>query len=338
MKLKDLAKELNLNFTGDGDYEIHKVAPLDKLGKGELSFFMDPKYKTHLEQATDGVVILNEKHQELCHTHSLVSSNPYASYAKATQLLYPVTHRQGIDSTAVVESSATVHESAYIAAHCYIGANVTIGANSQIGPGSFVGDNATIGNDCYFHARVSVYHDCVVGNHVLIHSGTVVGCDGFGFANEDGRWIKIPQVGRVVIEDHVEIGSNTAIDRGALGDTIIHENVILDNLVHIAHNCTIGSGTALAAQCGMAGSTNIGKNVLAGGQCGFAGHIDVADGSQFNGKSIVTKTITETSQAWGCGLPVEKVRDWRRSVVRIRQLEQLESRVKELEKQLKEVD
>lgn len=338
MNLASLAAQLQLEYVGDGEYPISGVTPLDKPRDHCVSFLNDNKYDRFLDIANCGVVILKADRAAACKTHHIISPNPYVSYAQAAQLLYPALSASGIHPTAVIEKGAELDASAYVGAYAVVSSGAKVGAGTQIGAGCFIGTDVKIGDNCLLHANVSIYSNCVIGNAVIIHSGTVIGSDGFGFANDKGKWIKIPQIGRVIIKDRVELGANCTIDRGAIEDTVINENIIIDNLVHIAHNCTIGSGSAIAGQSGIAGSTTVGKHVLIGGQCGFAGHLNIADGSQFNGMSMVTNSISEPGQSFSSGIPAMGVREWRRLVVRLRQLESMEKRLKQLEQSLAESD
>jgi UDP-3-O-[3-hydroxymyristoyl] glucosamine N-acyltransferase len=242
-----------------------------------------------------------------------------------------------VQELSYIAKNASLGEGVFIAAFAYLSNGTIIGNNTKIHAGAFLGERVKVGNNSVIHAGVKIYHDCIIGDHVIIHAGTVVGSDGFGFAPQtDGSYKKVPQLGNVVVEDYVEIGANTTIDRATLGSTFIRKGVKIDNLVQVAHNVDIGIDTVIAAQTGISGSTKIGSNVMIGGQVGVAGHITIADGTKVTGQSGVTKPV-KNKNAVLSGTPALNIHDSRRSQVLAKNLPELEKRVKELEKMIQEL-
>jgi UDP-3-O-[3-hydroxymyristoyl] glucosamine N-acyltransferase len=242
--------------------------------------------------------------------------------------------KKGIETPSHIASTATLGDDIYIGAFAYVGEKVNIGNNTKIYPGVYIAENVRIGNNTTIHAGVKIYEDCVIGNDVIIHAGTVIGSDGFGFAPQpDGSYQKVPQIGNVIIEDQVEIGANTTIDRATMGSTIIKKGVKLDNLIQIAHNVEIGSQTVIAAQTGISGSTKLGQKIMIGGQAGIAGHLTIADGVKIAGGAGVTKNLEGEGKSYA-GFPAEDAKQSLKTQVYTRQLPELEKRVKELEKLL----
>jgi len=243
----------------------------------------------------------------------------------------------GIQQPVYIHATAKTGDNVFIGAFAYLGENVIVGNGTKIYPGAYLGNGVTIGENTTIHPGVKIYHECIIGSNVVIHAGTVIGSDGFGFAPQaDGRFKKVPQIGNVIIEDHVEIGANSTIDRATIGSTIIRAGVKLDNLLQIAHNVEVGNNTVIAAQTGVSGSTKIGKNVMIGGQAGFAGHITIADGTKINGKSGVTKSIKKPNTSVN-GNPAVDFTTSLRNQALVRDLPQLEKRIKELENFIKEL-
>ncbi|MGF1548357.1 MAG: UDP-3-O-(3-hydroxymyristoyl)glucosamine N-acyltransferase [Thiotrichales bacterium] len=336
IKIHDLAQRLGLVVVGDGDAELSSVARLDSARRGDLSFVANPAYLPLLANTQASAVILRSIHADRCPVTALLAEDPYVAYARAAQLLYP--------STPV---AAYVHPSAVIGADCEIPPSVSIGPCAVLGDRVRLGEGVMVGAHCFLDAnveigahselkaRVTLYKGIRVGARCLVHSGAVIGADGFGFANDHGEWVKIPQIGGVVIGDDVEIGANTTIDRGAINDTTIGDGVKLDNLIQIGHNAVIGAHTAVAACTGIAGSARIGRHCAIGGCVGIAGHIDVADHAIITGMSFVSQSIPRAG-SYSSGLPLQETSKWRRSFVRIRQLDELVKQVRKLEKQLSE--
>jgi len=334
--LQQLADHVGARVHGDPACLIHGVADIVEATAGELAFVSNQKFKKYLGETSAGVVVLTDDLLADCPTNALVVKSPLAAYAKLAQLITAEpAPEQGAHPTAVVSERAVLGAGAYVGPNAVVEDDVQLGENVLIGANCFVGKGSVIGANSRLYPNVSVYHQTVIGQRCIIHSGAVIGSDGFGNANENGRWIKIPQLGRVVLEDDVEIGANTAIDRGAMKDTVICRGVKIDNLVHIAHNVYIGENSAIAACVGIAGSATLGKGVTIGGVSGVAGHIEIADNTHFTGMAMVTRSIKEPG-LYSSGLPAEENREWRKNVVRFRNLEKLEKRVKELEAKLDE--
>lgn len=324
------------NFIGQSDIEVSEVAGLDKAMKHQASFLNNSKYLSHLEQ-TKATLVSLPVDVEANHIDAVIKSkNPYYVYALIAQCLHPFNSLDiDISDTAVVDQSASLASGVRVDHNVVIKAKVSIGEGTEIQAGTVVADSVSIGKNCRIGSNVTIAHDCVIGDNVYIEAGAVIGGDGFGWANNSGTWVKIPQVGRVVIGNNVSIGNNVCIDRGAIGDTIIEDNCIIDNLVHIAHNCVIGSGSAVAGQTGFAGSTTLGKYCTIAGQAGFSGHISIADNSHFLAKAGVTHDIKEPGAY--SGFPAVKASEWQKTSVRVRQLDKLSKKIKQLEKELAEL-
>ena len=332
--LGELAKHVNAEVVGDSHCEIKRVATLTNAGDGDISFLANSKYRNQLTTTQAAAVIVADSNRELLAGNGLVAGDPYVAYAKVAALLYPqASFEQGAHSSATIDASSKISESAFIGAHSIVGKNVVIGDNCYIGPGCVIEDNVKIGKDCRLISNVNLYHGISMGDRVIIHAGAVVGSDGFGLANEKGRWIKIPQIGSVQIGNDVEIGANTTIDRGAIEDTILADGVKLDNLIQIAHNVKIGANTAMAACVAIAGSVTVGANCQIGGKVGIVGHLEIADGVHVTAMSLVTNSIKKAG-IYSSGTPLQENSEWHRNAVRNKQLDQLFRRVKELEKQI----
>lgn len=337
LALKKLAEEVGGSVIGDGDCLIEGVATLKNAGPGEISFLTNLKYKSELENTRASAVILTEKHAGACSTNALVVANPHAAYAKiATRLHAEAKPESGIHPTALVEEGCDIHETVAIGPHSYIEAGVSLDAGTVIGPGCYLGKGVTLGKDCRLSARVSIMRHCRLGDRVLVHPGVVIGADGFGQANDNGSWIKVPQIGAVRIGHDVEIGANTTIDRGAIEDTIIEDGVKLDNLIQIAHNVRIGRNTVMAACGAVAGSTVIGVNCLIGGSVAIAGHLTIADNVTLTGRSTVLQSITEPG-VYSSSSPLEPNKLWHKNYIRFKQLDEMARRIKTLEKKLEKL-
>src|SRR6185503_7795090 len=310
---------------------------------GSLSFLANPKYEQYLYTTDASIVIVNDDQALTQPVKATLLRVPNA-YSAITVLLDKYNtiklNKSGIEQPCFIHPSATIGENVYVGAFAYVGPNVKIGNNCKIYPNCFIADDVILGDNVTLFPGVKVYFDCVLGNNVIIHSGAVIGADGFGFAPVgDGTYNKISQIGNVVIEDDVEIGSNTTVDRATMGSAIIRKGVKLDNLIQIAHNVEIGANTVVAAQTGISGSTKIGENCIIGGQVGVVGHITVAKGSQVQAQSGVSRTITEEGKKW-MGSPAFPLNDHMRSQIVINRLPALEKKINELEKiitQLKKV-
>jgi UDP-3-O-[3-hydroxymyristoyl] glucosamine N-acyltransferase len=321
---------------GDPGTGVSSFGKIEEAGAGQLSFLANPKYEDFLYTTGASVIIINES-QVLKHPvkASLIRvPDAYSAFAQLLTAYQEMKQQQltGIQEPSHISKSATLGEGIFIGAFSYIGENVKIGSNVKIHPQVFIGDDAVIGDDTILHPGVKIYHQCVIGKQVTIHAGTVIGSDGFGFApQEDGSYKKVPQIGNVVIEDHVEIGSNCSIDRATIGSTVIHAGVKLDNLIQVAHNVEVGSYTVIAAQTGISGSTKIGKNVMIGGQAGINGHITIADGTRIGAQAGVTKSIQDSNKSVS-GMPAFDFWAFMRVQAAMRHLPDLEKRISELEK------
>jgi len=313
-------------------FEVQQVAPLETAQSNQISFFNNPKFKKQLADTQAGVVILREPFETLS-SIQLLTQDPYYVYALVAQLLNPTPAiKPGIHSKSEIKDGVFVDSSAEVSAFVTIESGAHIAANCCISEGAFIGANVRLGENCRIGPNVVIHHDCVLGCDVIVKAGTVIGGEGFGWAPHQGRWEKIPQLGRVVIGNRVAIGSNVTIDRGALKDTLIADDCIIDNLVQIAHNVQLGAGTAVASQVGFAGSTIVGKHTIVAGQVGFAGHLSITDGCQFMARSGVTHDIKQPGSY--SGFPAQPTAEWQKNVVRNRQLDKLAKQVKALQKQL----
>lgn len=336
--LQQIADHIGAEVHGDGNEVIHAVATLQGAEKGHISFLANPKYRSQLGQTKASAVIISPNELEHCPCSALVIENSYVGFAHVVQLLDSTPDAAiGIAATAQISTDAILGDNVSVGAGAVIESGAKIGANSQIGPGCFIGKNAQLGDNCKLWPNVSVYHECIMGNNCMVQAGTVIGSDGFGYANDKGKWIKIPQLGRVVIGNSVELGANTTIDRGALEDTIIHDDVIIDNLVQIAHNVEVGKGTAIAACSVIAGSTTVGQYCALAGMVGVNGHIEITDGVTFTGFAMVTKSITEPG-VYSSGIPAMPNKEWRKTMVSFRNIKKLEDRVKKLEAKIQPED
>ncbi|HVF96801.1 MAG TPA: UDP-3-O-(3-hydroxymyristoyl)glucosamine N-acyltransferase, partial [Flavisolibacter sp.] len=274
---------LNGKLEGSADATVSSFGKIEEAQEGQLTFLANPKYEEYLYTTHASIAIINEGYelrQQVKPTLVRVQ-DAYSAFAQLLGKYQEMATQQlkGIQHPSFISPSARLAEDVYVGAFSYIGDNVKIGTGTKVFPNSFIGDNANIGKNCMIHPGVKIYHDCELGNNVIVHAGTVIGSDGFGFAPQaDGSFKKVPQIGNVVIEDSVEIGSNTTIDRATIGSTIIKAGAKLDNLIQIAHNVEVGNSTVIAAQAGVSGSTKIGNNVMIGGQAGLVGHIQIADG------------------------------------------------------------
>jgi UDP-3-O-[3-hydroxymyristoyl] glucosamine N-acyltransferase len=337
MQLKDIANKIGAKIIGDENIEISSIANLVTAKKNNISFLSDKKMHKYLSKTEAGAVIIKESDIiEGTSTSFLVVSDPYVSYALVAQIFDTTPAcAEGIAESAVIHPTAILGENVSIGPNVVIEAGVQLGDGVQIGALSYVGKNTKIGKNTKLWANVTIYHNCIIGEDCLFQSGVVIGSDGFGYANNKGLWVKIPQVGRVVIGNHVEIGANTAIDRGAVDDTVIADNVILDNLIQIAHNDKIGFGTAIAGGTVVAGSVDIGKYCIIGGTSTFNGHIKVCDGSQILGQ--VGKDIT-TPGKYTAYLPVLKDSEWTKILARILRLSKMNDRLCKVEAKLAEDD
>ena len=333
-KLGDIAGKFGGELIGNPAIRISQVATIESACASDIVFISQPRYLAQLEGSKAGAIILGAAARDATGMARIICANPYAYFAKVSALLNPaVPVAAGVHKTAVVDKTARVEKTASIGPGAVIGKRVRIGKRAQIGAGCFVGDGSTIGENSELHANVSVYHACSIGARCIVHAGAVIGADGFGMAREDGVWKKIPQIGGVVIGDDVEIGANTTIDRGTLGDTVIEEGVKLDNQIQIAHNVKIGAHTAIAACVGIAGSATIGRNCALGGAAMIYGHITIADNVSVSAGTLVMKSLDQPGTYTGV-YPFSTHQRWLKNAAQLRQLDELARRVRELERQL----
>ena len=329
--LKEIGQLLNATIRGDDTQIVMSVATLEDAIEGQLSFLANSKYRAQLEATQASAVLLTEKDAADYKGTAIIVADPYVGFARVAQLLDTSPKAAvGIHPSAQIDASAKLGENVSIGANAVIGANVILSDNVQIGPGSVVGESSIIGQNSCLWANVTLYNNVHIGTDCTIHSASVIGSDGFGYANENGNWIKIPQTGGVRIGNRVEIGASTSVDRGALSHTEIHDGVIIDNQVQIAHNVVIGQNTAIAGGTIIAGSSTIGKYCIIGGGCGVSGHISIADGVHISGGTNVTSVIREKGVYSSATIAMEN-KLWRRNTVRFRQLDELFARVKQLE-------
>jgi UDP-3-O-[3-hydroxymyristoyl] glucosamine N-acyltransferase len=333
-RLADIAARFGGRLLGDADVAVRQIATLDSARKHHISFLSNSKYRAQLAATQAGAVILGEADADATPLPRIVCDNPYAYFAKVSALLNPLPQAvPGIHASAVIGEGARIDASAHVGAHVAIGAGAAIGAGCVIMEGCSIGERTMIGANARLYPRVVVYHDCVIGNNLIAHSGTVIGADGFGMAMEDGRWLKVPQIGRVVIGDDVEIGANTTIDRGALDDTVIEEGVKLDNQIQVAHNVRIGAHTAIAGCVGIAGSTSIGRYCRIGGSAGILGHLQIADNVDISSFTLVNKSIREPGSYTGI-FPFSRDEKWRKNAAQLRHLDELAGKVKALQHEI----
>lgn len=333
-RLADIAAQLGGRVLGDAEARISQIATLEKAQANQISFLTNSKYRAQLAYTRAGAVILGEADAEATDLPRIISDNPYAYFARVSALLNPLPEaRPGVHPSAAVGAGAQIDATASIAAMAVIGEGATIGAFSVIGEGCCIGANTVIGSHARLYPHVVIYHDCVIGDNLIAHSGVVIGSDGFGIAMDEGRWVKIPQIGRVVIGNDVEIGANTTIDRGALDDTVIEDGVKLDNQIQVAHNVRIGAHTAIAGCVGIAGSTSIGRYCRIGGSAGILGHLHIADHVEIAAFTLIGKSIREAG-SYAAIFPFSKTEDWRKNAVHLRHLDDLVKRVKALEQEL----
>lgn len=319
LRLDRIVATLGGDLAGEGSVEISGLAPLDRAGPGQLSFLSNPKYRSQLAGTRAAAVILAPEVASACPVPAIVTPQPYLYFARVAQLLNPVARpAPGIHASAVVESP--------------------IPESASVGPGVWIGPDVEVGENAVIHANVSIYPGCRIGARAIVHSGAVIGADGFGFAREaSGSWVKIPQTGRVIVGDDVEIGANTTIDRGALGDTVIEEGVKLDNQIQVAHNVRIGAHSALAGCVGIAGSANIGRRCTVGGGAIILGHLTLADDVNVSSGTLVAKSIFSPGTYTGT-VPFMSHDEWLKNFARLRHLESMADRIRALEGRLAELE
>lgn len=334
--LGQLAQILNAQLKGDPHCVVEGIATLQSATSAHISFLSNSTYKKYLANTQAAAVILTAEDAAACPTNALIVTNPYLCYCKLSQLFLEFENiTAGIHPSAIIGKNCDIDPSASIGPYCVIGDGVKIAAEVVVGAHGTIGNHCHIGAKTHLWPNVTLYYQSRIGNNCVIHSGVVIGSDGFGFANDKGRWEKIAQLGRVIIGDNVEIGANTTIDRGALDDTIIEEGVKLDNQIQVGHNVTIGAHTAIAGCVAIAGSTTIGKYCAIGGGSCIAGHLSIADKVTITGMSGVHTSIAE-SGVYSSGTGVQESRTWFKNVTRLRQLDDLAKRFISVEKKLLE--
>lgn len=337
IKVKEIAYLVKGTIIGDAERTFDSVSKIDQSIPGSLAFLANPKYEQHLYRTSAGVILVNNQIEikEEVNATIIQVEDAYSSFCQVLNVYFNIySHRTGIEQGAYVNESASIGKDVYIGAGSYISVGAKIGDNVKIYPNSFIGENCKVGNGTVFYSGVNLYHDCNIGEDCIIHAGVVIGSDGFGHApQKDGTYIKIPQIGNVIIEDRVEIGANCTIDRATLGSTVIKSGVKLDNLIQVAHNVEIGENTVIAAHTGISGSVKLGKNCIIGGQVGFVGHIVVADGTQIGAQSGISKDITEAKMQW-IGSPIMPLREAFKTQVIYRNLPKLKAQIELLEKEL----
>lgn len=332
--LGEIAAQFGGEVLGNSDVVVSRMASLANAGPGDLSFLSDSKYRVLLAATSASAVIVGKNDGDATSLPRIVTDNPYAYFARVSTLLNPVAEPvPGIHPTAVVDVTATIPKSASVGVHAVIGRGARIGEFAVIGAGTVIGDHVVIGEHTVLHANVTIYYGCELGANCILSSGVVIGADGFGYAEDQGRWVKIPQVGRVLIGNNVEVGANTSIDRGALDDTIIEEGVKLDNLIQIGHNCIIGAHTVIAGCVGIAGSTHIGRHCRIGGAGMILGHLEVADGVTISPGSMITRSLSKAG-TYTALMPFQPHEKWLKTAAQLRHLGDMTDRLARLEKEL----
>ena len=338
LRLGDIVARLGGELVGEPDVEISAVGTLRGAEPGAISFLSQSRFRADLAATRASALIVPPEARDASSLPRIVCSDPYVYFARVSALLNPAALvTPGIHPSAVVAAGARVSETAHVGAGSVIGEGVTIGDGASIGAACVVGDGASIGAHARLHPRVTVYADCAIGERSIVHSGAVIGADGFGFANAGGKWLKIPQVGRVRIGADVEVGANTTIDRGAIEDTVIEDGVKLDNQIQIGHNCRIGAHTAVAGCVGIAGSTTIGRHCMIGGAAMIGGHLSIVDRVVIAGSTVVTKSIGAPGTYLSV-IPAEEAREWRRIVGHLRSLARLTDRLRALDRRVRELE
>ncbi|MEW6765398.1 MAG: UDP-3-O-(3-hydroxymyristoyl)glucosamine N-acyltransferase [Pseudomonadota bacterium] len=337
MKLGALAEQLGARLLGDPDHDIQRVDALDRGGADALGFVQDEAYLAQLASSCIGAVILPAIMEQAFAGHRLIVDSPQLAFARAARLLHPRPVRRGIHPSAMVDASAVVAPSAWVGPYVVIESDARVGADAQIGPHCMIGAGSEIGASTELVARVTVLHGVTIGARCIIHPGAVIGADGFGLAHAGSHWERVPQLGGVRIGDDVDIGANTTVDRGALGDTLVADGVKIDNLVQIAHNVSIGAHSAIAGCAGLAGSSRVGSHCMLAGGVGLAGHLELADGVQVTGMSMVTRSIHQAG-VYSSGTPLDSNRNWRRNAARFKHLDEMARRLDGVERLLRSKD
>jgi UDP-3-O-[3-hydroxymyristoyl] glucosamine N-acyltransferase len=332
--LKEIAARFGGCLLGDAETTVNQIATLENAQVGHLTFLASAKYRSLLAVTHASAIIVSTSDAEATPLPRIVCDNPYVYFAKVSAFLNPpALVVPGIHSSAVIEEGAQIDPTAYIGPNVVIGADARIGAGCTIMAGCSIGAGVSIGINARLYPRVVVYQNCVLGNRLIAHSGVVIGADGFGIAMDEGRWLKIPQIGRVVIGDDVEIGANTTIDRGALDDTVIEDGVKLDNLIQIAHNVRIGAHTAIAGCVGIAGSAIIGRHCRIGGGTGILGHTQISDHVEISSYTMIGKSIREPGTYTGI-FPFSSHKVWQKNAAQLRHLDELADKIKILQQEI----
>lgn len=333
---EQIAGILEGKVVGNPNAEVYKLAKIEEGVVGSLTFLSNPKYLNYIYSTQASITIVNSTFEpEQAITTTLIKvEDAYKAFSKLLEYYNQVKlMKSGIEQPSVISENVTYGDQLYLGSFCYVGKNVIIGNNVKIYPNTFIGDNVTIGDNCVLFAGVRIYSETEIGNNCTIHSGSIIGSDGFGFApSEDGTFTKIPQIGNVILEDNVDVGSCTTIDRATLGSTIIRKGVKLDNQIQIAHNVEIGENTVIAAQTGIAGSTKIGKNCMIGGQVGFAGHLVIGDGVRIQAQSGIGKNLKDGETVQGS--PAFNYSDFSKSFVHFRNFPKIVSDLEDLKKKV----
>lgn len=331
ISLGELVNRFGGRLRGDAAVRVRRVASLATAAEGDISFLISPSFRKYLEGTRATAVILPARFADACPVNAWIADDPHLTYARVASLLHPEpVPPPGVHPSVLLGTGVVLDPGVAIGPHVAVGARVRIGSDVVIGPGCAIGDDVTIGAGTRLAPNVTIQHDVRIGERVRVHSGAVIGGDGFGFVNDGGVWVRVPQLGRVIIGNDVEVGANTTIDRGALGDTVIGDGVKLDNQVQIAHNVRIGEHTAIAGCTGIAGSTTIGRRCAIGGGVGISGHLDIADDVHITGTTFVSQSIPRKG-VYSSGTPFEPVAAWRRNFIRMRQLDDMARRLQRLE-------
>ena len=334
IRLADLAQQLDAELHGDGDIAISGIASMQSATGGKITFLANSRYREQLAHCKADAVVLTEADLEWCHSAALVVKDPYLTYARMAQILDTTpSPAENIAPGAVISPTAKLGANVSVGANTVIESGVELGDNVVIGAGCFIGKNTRIGAGTKLWANVSVYHEVVIGQQCLVQSGTVIGADGFGYANDRGNWVKIPQLGSVVIGDRVEIGACTTIDRGALDNTQIGNGVIIDNQCQIAHNVIIGDNTAVAGGVIMAGSLKIGRYCMIGGASVINGHMEICDKVTVTGMGMVMRPITEPG-VYSSGIPLQANKVWRKTAALVMNIDDMSKRLKAIERKV----
>jgi UDP-3-O-[3-hydroxymyristoyl] glucosamine N-acyltransferase len=332
-----IAGFLNGEIEGNPDIQVNTIAKIEEGQIGALSFLANPKYEHFIYETRSSIVLVNKSFvpSAKINTTLIRVENSYEAFASLLRLVDQARPRKkGIHATAIIEATVKIGTDVFIGPYAYIGENCVIGDGCSVYPHVYIGDNTRLGNNCTINPGVKIYHDCLIGEGCIIHAGSVIGSDGFGFAPQsDSEFMKIPQLGNVILEDHVEIGANVTIDRATMGSTIIRKGVKLDNLIQIGHNVEVGENTVMAAQTGISGSTKVGKNCMFGGQVGLAGHLKIANGSKIGAQGGILGDIKEENTTI-LGSPAIELKQFLRSTVIFRKLPEIKAKIDSLEKEI----